>query len=102
MRLMHPSCCMVFLGVLFDSKVLTLSVTHEHIQEILYLIKQWLCYDVASHRQYQVLLGKLNVLAACVHQGRIFVSRIIAHMKILPKTGSYPIPNSVSKDLLWA
>ncbi len=67
----------------------------------MYLLKQWLCYNVASRRQYQVLLGKLNCIAACVRQGWIFVSSIIAHLKILPKTGSYSIPNSVCKDLMW-
>ncbi len=47
----------------------------------------------------QVLLGKLHFVSACVRQGRVFVSRLINHMKTLPFSGRWPLPESVKKDI---
>ncbi len=65
------------------------------------LLGRWLNQESASKKQYQVPLGKLNFISACVRQGRIFVSRIISFMKTLPKFGSYKVQYQVRKDLMW-
>ena len=44
-----PSCMMVFLGVMFDTENLTLSVTVERLSEIRDLIKCWLNKVSVTH-----------------------------------------------------
>ncbi len=90
-----PNHCMVFLGVLFDSKSLTLSVMEDSVQEIMEILESRLDKSTASQKEYQVLLGKLNFVVSCIRQGWIFVSHIIAYMKTLVKVGKFPLPQSV-------
>ena len=42
-----PSTQMVFIGILFDSETLTLSVTPERLHEIKMLVQEWLQYENA-------------------------------------------------------
>ncbi len=96
-----PNTQMIFLGVHFDTNKLILSVTEDRQLEIMDLLGWWLNQDSPSKRQDQVLLGMLNFIIVCVRQGRIFVSRIIAFMKTLPKLRSYKVPYQVRKDLFF-
>ncbi len=96
-----PNHWMVFLGVLFDTQSMTLSVMEDRVQEIMEILESWLDKCTASQKEYQVLLGKLNFVVSCIKQGQIFVSRIIAYTKTLAKVGKFPVPQSVKRDLLW-
>ncbi len=40
-------------------------------------------------------------MAACVRQDRVFISRLIGHLKSLPQKGMHLIPVSVKKDIYW-
>ena len=53
-----PSTRMTFIGVLFDSEALTLSVTPERLQEILSLLDVWLLKSKATLHDLQSLIGK--------------------------------------------
>lgn len=66
-----PSTKMIFIGVLFDSEALTLTVTPERLYEIKLLVNDWLHYDEATLKQLQSLIGKLNFVAHCVKPARI-------------------------------
>ena len=68
-----PSTQMVFIGVLFDSVSLTLSITPERLIEIRSLVSQWLLKREATLRELQSLIGKLNFVAHCVKPARIFI-----------------------------
>ncbi len=48
-----------------------------------------------------MILGKLNFVASCVRQSRIFISRMLNFLRTLPVLGKVSIPVSVKKDLLW-
>ena len=57
-------------------------------------------------KKTQSLLGKLNVVAACVRPGSLFVSRMLRWSKVLynlENKAQHPIFNYdyVKKDLLW-
>jgi hypothetical protein len=96
-----PESYVIFLGVWFDTPALTLSVTQERLEELKSLLDYWLELPLASRKDLQSIIGKLNFVAACVRQGRVFIARIINHMKSLPGIGKHPIPGAVRKDLLW-
>jgi hypothetical protein len=64
---------MELLGVMVDTRKLTLEVTPERVVEISLLVEAWLRKKKASLRDLQSLLGKLHFIATCVRTGRIFV-----------------------------
>ena len=99
----EPTEIMVFLGVLFNTKTMTMEVTEERLLEIRSLLQSWLCYSSASVKQIQSLLGKLNFVAACVKPSRIFISRLLQWLRSINKSSAskHVIPEYVRKDLLW-
>ena len=97
----RPVVEMVFLGVLHNTETLTLAVSQERLLELSGLLSDWLDRSRASRRDFQVLLGKLNFVASCVRQGRVFVARIINHMKTISHSGTVSIPEFVRRDLRW-
>lgn len=82
----EPTEIMIFLGVLFNTISMTVEVTEERLLEIRALIETWLGYEVASVKQIQSLLGKLNFVAACVKPSRIFISRLLQWLRSINKT----------------
>ena len=56
---------------------MTVEVTKERLSEIRKLTEEWLNKDLASIKQIQSLLGKLNFVGACVKRSRIFISRML-------------------------
>ena len=97
-----PSTKMVFIGVLFDTDDLTLSVTAERVLEILELVDSWLQKKSATLRELQSLVGKLNFISACVHASRVFICRILNWLRLIHgKQSAHIIPAFVRKDLMW-
>jgi hypothetical protein len=97
-----PSHEMEFLGVLFNTKSMTMSVTPERLSEISHLIDSWLIKRKATKKQLQSLIGKLQFIAKCVRSGRIFISRLLT---IIPKLHKqhhrFSINQEFRRDLLW-
>ena len=56
---------------------MTVEVTKERLAEIRKLTEEWLNKDLATIKQIQSLLGKLNFVGACVKPSRIFISRML-------------------------
>ena len=97
-----PSTRMTFIGVLFDSEALTLSVTPERLQEILSLLDVWLLKSKATLHDLQSLIGKLSFITSCVQASRVFMCRLLLWLRqIHGKKSAQQIPVSVHKDLLW-
>lgn len=98
-----PSTIMTFIGVLFNTKTMTIEVTPDRLIELKLLLRQWLFKEQASIKEIQSLLGKLNFIAACVKPGRIFISRMLKWLKWLYSKDQkkYHIPPYVKKDILW-
>ena len=76
---------MTFLGISFDSKELTMSVTPDRIKEIRAELSDWLepIRKYATKRQIQSLAGKLQFIAKCCKPGRCFMFRIFSALKKL-------------------
>ena len=93
---------MTFIGVLFDSEELTLSVTPERFQEILSLLEVWLLKTEATLQELQSLIGKLSFISSCVQASRVLMCRLLSWLRqIHGKQSVQQIPVSVRKDLLW-
>ena len=79
------STIMTFVGILFNTKTLTIEITPERLAEIRLLIIFRLNKSKATLKEVQSLLGKLYFVAACVRSSRIFISRLLQWLKCLYK-----------------
>ena len=96
-----PDVIMTFLGVSVNSISLLLSLTDDRLAEIRQEMRKWLNKSSASRRDIQSLVGKLSFAATTVRSGRLFFSRILNFLRILPKHGIKPIPAEAKKDIKW-
>jgi len=96
---------MVFLGVLFDTVKMTMEITADRLQEILLLVDEWLVKEVASLKEVQQLLGKLNFVGACVKASRVYINRLLNWLReiyvVNSEINSHIIPSHVKQDLNW-
>lgn len=91
---------MPFLGILFDTVLLTLSVPEDRLREIEKLLAICMSRTKASKKNLQSLIGKLCYVAACVGPGRVFLLRLLRFLR-----GAKPFGNVVSdetkRDIMW-
>ena len=72
-----PTTTLEWLGFLFDSNKLTISVPQEKLDELPIQSNAWLHKEYATQQQIQSLAGKLNHISLCVRPARRFMSRIL-------------------------
>lgn len=96
-----PSTLMVFLGILFDTILMTMEVTPDRLKEIKVELIRWLRKRYSTKKQVQSLIGKLNFCASVVRAGRLFFSRILTFMKTMRDRGFHEVPQDVRKDIDW-
>lgn len=91
----------MFLGILFDSESLTLSLDQERIEEILDLLKQWLTRKSTKRKELESLIAKLSFAANCVRPGRVFIARLLNFLRGLPRNAEVPIEPDIKNDMEW-
>lgn len=96
-----PSTIMVFLGILFNTVLMTMEVTPDRLREVNAELIRWLSKQYTTLRQLQSLVGKLSFCASTVRAGRLFFSRILEFMKGVGVRGYVPVPEQVHLDLKW-
>ena len=96
-----PCFIMMFLGILFNTKDMTMTITKEWLEEIKTLLRVWIHKKTASLKEMQMILGKLSFAASTVRAGRVFISRIINDIKNFNSNGWHAITNETKKDFLW-
>ena len=100
-KAVEPDTRVSFLGILFDSLNMTLSITPERLAEIRGIIKEWLNRSSAKLVDIQSLLGKLNFACNTVRAGRVFVSKIINLLKEASPSEPIRLSDEFRKDLSW-
>ena len=99
-----PSTSMPYLGVLFDTLQMTMSIPGDKLQEVRCELDIWLKRKTVSKRTLQKLLGKLFWIARCVKYSRGFMGRLLAKLRELhtePDHKTYPMPSSCRQDIEW-
>ena len=97
-----PSACVVVcLGIVFNTRELSLTITPDRLSEVLGILADWEGRMSASRLDLQVLLGKLHFVACCVRPGRVFVSRLLNFLRETPPVGKVSIPAEAQKDVAW-
>ena len=93
---------MTFIGVLFDSEELTLSVTPERLQEILSLLEVWLLKTETTLQELQSSIGKLSFISSCVQTSRVFMCGLLSWLRqIHGKKSVQQIPMSFMVESLF-
>ena len=96
-----PMFIAVFLGILFNTLDMTMTIVPDRLKEIRTLLTEWENKKSTDLREIQVLLGKLNFVASTVRAGRVFVSRIINELKGFPKNRRRKVSTEMKKDIHW-
>ena len=103
-KAVEPSTTLVFLGVLIDTVNMTVSVTCDRMLEVTAELDRWLGKHGATKREVQSLIGKLQFVARCVRSGRVFISRMLMHLRRLYSVSprvSLKLPQSFLLDVCW-
>ena len=100
-KAVSPCTRMNFLGICFNTELLTMEVPQERISECMSLLVEWLKKEEVTRKEVESLVGKLSFIATCVRPGRIFISGLLEYLRGLPRVGKVKVPVSVRKDLVW-
>ena len=71
-----PSEIVEFLGVLFNLREMTMSVTSERMQEFKEELDRWYIGKKYTKKQLERLLGKMQFVSNCVRPARVFVFQL--------------------------
>lgn len=103
-KAVSPTQQMIFLGVLFDTQTMTMAVPREKMDEINEVLVIWAGKTTASKVETQSLIGRLQFAAKCVRPGRVFISRMLAHLRSLhyfSRAAQVKLPQEFLKDVEW-
>ena len=92
---------MIFLGILMNSKTCTLEIDPSKLQELKDILGRWQGKKMATLKEIQQLIGKLNFATTMVQAGRLFYSRILEFFRSMPSKGKRRISAEVIKDINW-
>ena len=96
-----PATNLEWLGFLFDSDELMISIPQEKLHELLKETQAWLRKDFATKQQIQSLAGKLNHIALCVRPARRFMSRILETLRDIKDAARIEITQDFKLDVRW-
>ena len=90
-----------FVGTLVNSSAMTLGVTPQQKIDTLRELEKWQTWKTCNRRQLESLVGKLQFISSCVRPGRLFVSRMLVHMKGMDRSKYYVVSEEMRKDIKW-
>jgi hypothetical protein len=96
-----PQKSMIWLGFLFKSEDMTVSLPKAKLEDTLRLVQNWLLKDRATLSQLRSLLGKLFHVAQVCKPARLFVGRMLATLRACPTSGYIALQNDFKQDLSW-
>ena len=96
-----PATTLEWLGFVFDSNQLSVSVPQEKLDELLRETRDWLHRKFATKQQIQSLAGKLNHISLCVRPARRFMSRILEALRDIGDAARIEINQDFKLDVRW-
>lgn len=99
-----PTTQMPYLGILFDTTKMTMSVPTEKLAELKAEIDSWARKTTISKRNLQSLLGKLFWVCKVVRFSRVFMGRLLSQLRKmtgLKDNVKVKLEDQARKDLLW-
>ena len=99
-----PSTLMPYLGVMFDTEKMTMSVPPDKVAEVREELNIWKKKTTGSKKTLQKLLGKLFWISRCVRFSRPFMARLLNQLKSMhsqPDNKKMKLSESCHLDILW-
>ena len=96
-----PATHMEWLGFMFNTIDMTITIPPDKLQDIQELAGLWLRKASATRGELQVLAGKLNHVSLCILPARRFMSRILATLRSAPQSGYVPIDLELRHQVRW-
>ena len=94
-----PSQIMVWLGILFNTSSMTMSIPDGKLGEIMEDLGHWKNRIHATRREMQSIIGALQFVAKVCPPVRLFVSRMLECLRDTPRTGSHTVSWGFKKDI---
>ena len=97
-----PSTNMVFLGKLFDTDSMTISIPQAKLEEIKQSINLIIKRKTVTRKQLESIIGKLSYIADCVRSARLFICRLLDLLRsVTRKHHHINLSSEAKKDLKW-
>ena len=101
-KVVSPSQSIVFLGVLIDSRSMTLQLPQEKVASLKSLLHSFKARTRASRRQLESLAGKLVYCCQLVRGGRIYLQRVFDTIRALKsRHHKVLLSEEFHKDIEW-
>ena len=103
-KAISPSTEMTYLGVMFNTRNMTMSVPPEKLAELKSIIDKWARKSTSTKKELQGLLGRLFWVAKVVQFSRIFMGRLLAQLRTMSgmkDNTKAKFSEECRKDLLW-
>ena len=105
MQAVHKICLparqMVWLGILFDSVQMTMSIPPAKLAEVGEIVRSWQGRSRATRHDMQCLLGLLQFVASVSPPTRIFTNRMLQDLREAPARGSESLSLGFRRDLAF-
>lgn len=96
-----PQTSMEWLGYQVDTRAMSVTIPAGKLNEILDECKLWMNRAHATKKMIQQIAGKLLFLCNCVHQGRKFMTRILAVLRDMGNRQWTTINKNFKADINW-
>ena len=96
-----PAQQIVWLGLLYDSITMTISIPPAKMEEIMALLRDWRGRQRATLHQLQSLIGTLQFVAGVSPPTRIFTNRMLQCLREAHKRGSESLSWGFKRDLAF-
>ena len=94
-----PARQMIWLGILFDTVNMTMSIPAEKLQEVMDIVTEWQGRTRATRHDMQKLLGLLQFVASVAPPARIFTNRMLQGLRESPAAGSESLSLGFKRDV---
>ena len=98
-KICRPATSMVWLGLLYDSEEMTITIPPEKLGEIMTIMGEWQGRTRATRKDMQRLLGLLQFVASVSPPTRIFTNRMLSVLRDMPQRGSETLSLEFKKDV---
>lgn len=96
-----PHWLMIFLGILFNSVTMTMSIDKDRLVEIKEALSLWMEKESTCKKEVEKLAGVLSFVSKCVRPSRVFLARVFNFMAEMPDDESVSVSEEFRKDILW-
>ena len=98
-KICEPSQTMIWLGILFNTSEMTMSIPKAKLGEILEDLQVWDGKIHATKKQMQSIIGSMQFVAKVAPPVRLFLNRMIECMKDTPMSGSHSLSSGFKQDV---